>query len=176
MKPFGQSYWVREGLWCVGQFPGAPDAATRDEKLTGLLDCGIRHVLNLMESTESNYGGQPFAPYEDRLRELAARRSRSVECVRLPLRDGRAPERAALERILDTLEEWLAAGTPTYMHCWGGHGRTSTVVACFLIREGLTADEAFGRIRTWRSGLPKRHWPFEGGQEEFVRAWRDARA
>ena len=66
----------------------------------------------------------------------------------------------------------LAAGEPVYVHCWGGHGRTGTTAACYLIRHGLAPQAAIDQIIALRKPLPKNHFPFEGHQEEFVRSWR----
>ena len=56
-KPFAQSYWVHDGLLCAGCYPGDLDPATRDAKLGGLLDCGIRRVISLMQPGETDYSG-----------------------------------------------------------------------------------------------------------------------
>jgi len=61
---------------------------------------------------------------------------------------------------------------PTYLHCFGGHGRTGTVICCHLIRRGRTADDAIAELLRMRKGLPKNQHPLEGGQEEFVKAWQ----
>lgn len=170
--PFPQSYWVHEGLLCAGHYPGDLTEAGRDAKLRGLLDCGIRQVLNLMEAGEASRGGAPFDPYEFRLAALAAERDVKVECLRLAIPDASVPDPAVLREILDTLDRALQSRTPIYLHCWGGHGRTSTVVACHLMERGHTADEAMEAIERWRRPLPKNHFPFEGDQVKFVRAWR----
>jgi hypothetical protein len=170
-KPFPQSFWVHENLLCAGCYPGDQDPATRDAKLHGLLDCGIHRVLSLMEAIERGRGGRPFEPYVPRLQELAAERELEVECLSLPLPDARAPAQPALEKVLEVIEVGLREQTPTYLHCWGGHGRTGTVVACHLIRKGRTAQQAIDALLRLRADLPKNHHPFEGDQERFVRAW-----
>ena len=171
-KPFSQSFWVHEGLLCAGCYPGDPDQAKRDAKLRGLLDCGIRRVLNLMEVTEKGHGGRPFEPYVPRLMELAAEREVVVACLSLPIPDASAPAPLALQKILQMIAEGLRDQTPTYLHCWGGHGRTGTVVACHLIDNGHTPQQAIDALLRFRADLPKNHHPFEGGQEQFVRSWR----
>jgi hypothetical protein len=170
--PFPQSYWVRPGLLCAGQYPGSQDSDERDRKLNGLLDCGIHRVVNLIPSTETGANGQPFDPYEPRLQALAASRNLQVECVRIDFPDGRTPQRSKMSRILDTLDASLAAGEPLYFHCWGGHGRTSTVVGCYLVRHGMAGQEAINQIVAWRKPLPRNHYPFEGSQAAFVLGWR----
>lgn len=172
MKPFPQSFWVYPGLLCVGAYPGAPDTATRDAKLHGLLDCGIRRVISLMEPDETDYGGRPFEPYLPRLQALASQQARPISWLNGPLRDAHPPQPEMLRRILSTIESGLREGVPTYVHCWGGHGRTGTVVACHLVQRGMSAQQAIDKLLAWRAGLPKHHFPFEGGQERFVRDWR----
>src|SRR4051794_12498131 len=133
-KPFPQCFWVHDGLLCAGCYPGDQDPATRDAKLRGLLDCGICRVVSLMEATEKGHGGRGFKPYVPRLQELAAERKVVVECLSLPIRDASSPAPRALQEILDTIDAALREQTPTYLHCWGGHGRTGTVIACHLIQ------------------------------------------
>jgi hypothetical protein len=174
-KPFPQCFWVHEGLLCAGCYPGDQDRTRRDEKLRGLLECGIRRVLSLMEAAERDHGGRPFEPYVPRLQELAAEREVVVECLTLPIPDACAPAHAALRKILETIENGLRDQTPTYLHCWGGHGRTGTVIACHLIRKGHTPQEAIDALLRFRADLPKNHHPFEGDQERFVRSWGGSR-
>jgi hypothetical protein len=172
--PFPQSYWIRDGLLCAGHYPGDLNPRVRDSKLAGLLDCGIRRVVNLIPRDETGAHGLPFDPYEPHLRALAAARGVPVECLRMGFPDGQTPDRATMNAILDRLDASIAAGEAVYIHCWGGHGRTSTVAGCYLVRHGMTPQAAIEQILAWRSTLPRRHHPFEPGQEAYVRAWRTA--
>ena len=170
-SPFPQSFWVHEGLLCAGCYPGDLYPATRDAKLSGLIACGIRRVVSLMEANERSRGGRLFEPYMQRLHELTSPKEVCVECLSLPIPDARAPLPAALQEILELIERGLREEIPTYLHCWGGHGRTGTVVACHLIQQGCTAQEAIDKVLALRAGLPKNHYPFEGDQECFIRSW-----
>ncbi len=42
-----------------------------------------------------------------------------------------------------------------YVHCWGGVGRTGTVIGCVLADEGLGYDEIIDRLETLRRGSRK---------------------
>ena len=124
-----------------------------------------------MEANERGHDGRPFEPYGPRLQELAAERAVDVECLSLPIPDARAPLPAAMQMILEKIESCLHEQTPTYLHCWGGHGRTGTVIACHLIQKGHTPQQAISKLLAMRANLPKNHHPFEGDQERFVYSW-----
>lgn len=172
-KPFPQSFWVHPGLLCAGCYPGDLAPAARDAKLRGLLDCGIRRVLSLMEATERSHGGRAFEPYVPRLKELASERNMSIDCRQMPIPDASVPTQKKMRQILEAIDASLEERTPMYLHCWGGHGRTSAVIACHLIQRGSTPQQAIDAILAWRAPLPKSHYPFEGGQERFVLNWAE---
>lgn len=171
--PFPQSFWVREGAFLAGHYPGAMDPAEADAKLRGLLGAGIRRVVSLIPETEGGRGGKPFRPYAERLSELAAAEGfAAVECSRIGFPDAGVPTPARMAEILDVLDGALRDQRPVYLHCWGGHGRTGTTVACHLVRHGATPEAAIRQLLTWRRVLPRNWHPFENAQESFVRDWR----
>ncbi len=158
--PFERSYWVETGRLLAGCYPGAPDAGDAADKLRGLLDVGIRAVVNLMEPDETDYNGRPFRGYQELLAQLAAERGVRVALVRHPIVDQRVPTRQGMVQILDTIDGFLADGVPVYVHCWGGKGRTGTVVGCWLARHGrAVGDEALRRVQHLRRNDPKAHEP-----------------
>ncbi len=171
-KPFPQSYWVQPGLLCAGHYPGAMDQKERDEKLNGLLDCGLRRIVSLMEPNETSRSGVVFAPYLPRLEELAMERGTPIEWIGLSIRDASAPSPARMREILAVVEDGIARKLPTYLHCYGGHGRTGTVAACRLIQQGMMPAQAIDEVLRLRSTLPKAHDPFEGNQREFILGWK----
>ena len=69
--PFSQAYWAVPGRLMAGCYPGSEDRDEARQKLGGLIACGIRHVINLMEPHERNRYGRLFVPYEDDLRSIA---------------------------------------------------------------------------------------------------------
>ena len=56
--------------------------------------------------------------------------------------------------ILETIDGLLASGREVYVHCYGGIGRTGTVVGCFLARHGMAGAEALEQIARWRERTP----------------------
>jgi hypothetical protein len=94
--------------------------------------------------------------------ELPAYVVDAVEHRRVPIHDFGTPSIDEMEAILGTLDELLARGRVVYLHCRGGIGRTATVLGCYLVRQGWSAEDALASI----SG------PETEAQRAFVRAWR----
>ena len=63
------------------------------------------------------------------------------------MRDHESPSVAQIQMLLARMSAMLRAGEVLAVHCLAGLGRTGTVLAAWLVREGLTADEALRRVR-----------------------------
>jgi protein-tyrosine phosphatase len=166
--PFQRSYWVAAAKLLAGVYPGAPTADEAMLKLDALYDVGIRHVVSLMAESETNWQGEPFRPYEQ---EFAAR---GITCVRLPLADGGVPAVDEMTRVLNAIDEALTEGTRTYVHCWGGKGRTGTVVGCWLVRHRVApTDEAVALIQVLQADCDGTLSPSPEttAQRNFVGEW-----
>jgi protein tyrosine phosphatase len=50
------------------------------------------------------------------------------------------------QNVLDFIDAELAAERPVYVHCFGGIGRTGTVVGCWMIRHGLASKGDVTRV------------------------------
>ena len=62
------------------------------------------------------------------------------------------------------------------MHCWGGVGRTGTVVGCWLVRHGLDGGDPIAAIAQLRASIAgERPSPETPGQAALVRGWRRGR-
>ena len=172
--PFDRTWWVEEGSLLAGPYPGSADLASAQTKLRALLAGGIRTFVSLLEPDETNYAGHPFAAYEDELRDMAAAAGVDVELHRYPIPDYGIVGPEAIRRVLDTIERSIAEGRPVYLHCWGGHGRTGTIVGCRLRESGLDGEEALARIAELRQHSPylrSMDSPQTDRQQEVVRNW-----
>jgi hypothetical protein len=153
--PFGRAFWVESPHLLAGCYPGDLDPATSREKLLGLLRCGVTDVISLMEPDEVNYGGVAFRDYAAELTTLAQECGRNVCYARFPIRDLSVPGVAHMREILDAIDAAIRAGSCVYVHCWGGRGRTGTVVGCWLVRHRrVAADAVLARLRILTSGHP----------------------
>lgn len=168
-----RAYWVVRGKFMAGAYPGSKNEAEALKKGRELLDCGIRHVISLMEVHEVDHSGEAFVPYEELFSRLAQGQSNEVSFVRFPIRDMDVPASGTMVSILDEIDRALDGGRPVYVHCWGGRGRTGTVVGCYLVRHGLQGEEALRRITELRRDLPDAHMPSPEteAQRNMVTRW-----
>ena len=176
--PFDGSYWVVPGKLLAGQYPGALLADGARRKLGRLIDCGVRHVINLMEPAEPDHCGKYAAPYADILGHLAAERGLDVTWERYAIRDLGTPPIERMVSILDAIDAAIGSGKPVYVHCRGGIGRTGTVIGCFLMRHRMAEKHTvLDSIRTLRRHEPiaYRDSPETEAQRKMVRNWRESR-
>ncbi len=102
-----------------------------------------------------------------------------AKCLRRAFLDMSVPERAFLDTILNEIDHSLKEDRPVYVHCWGGMGRTGTVIGCWLIRHGLaTRDNVLNRLQQLRL-QDKVHGRFDSPQtpeqRQFVQGFVSAR-
>jgi hypothetical protein len=168
--PFARSYWVQPGKLMAGFLPGDRDPAVAHAKLAALLDCGVTHIICLMEEDERDHAGRLFLDYRPTLMALGKTRGIDVRWTRHPIPDLSVPAVAEMARTLDTVDAAMRDGC-VYVHCWGGRGRTGTVVGCWLARHG-----ADGLARLAVLTAHDREWfprvPETSEQRKFVRTWR----
>jgi len=70
----------------------------------------------------------------------------------IPIPDFAAPALEQVEEFVAVVGESLAAGKPVAVHCAAGKGRTGTMIACYLVSQGRSAEEAIAEIRRLRPG------------------------
>ncbi len=176
--PFRRSYWAIPGKFLAGVYPGDMDPGTMAMKLTGLLDAGVTLVVNLMEADELDHSGQPFVGYQSRLEKLAGEAGRSARSVRFAIPDMSIPTPGLMAAILAEIRGEIDRGGTVYVHCWGGKGRTATVVGCFLVESGVTdGNGALSLIRNLTAHAKDAFWPTPQTEEQcaFVKRWSGGR-
>lgn len=168
-RPIANSYWVRTNRLLAGEYPRNWDDASSRPKLRRLLEAGVTCFIDLTE--EGEYGLKPYLPL---LCAEATAGVRSLVHWRIPIADGATPSTATMVRLLDTLDGVLAVGHAVYVHCWGGIGRTGTVIGCYLVRHGVSGDLALAEIARLRSGTSD-DWkdsPETPDQMRMVLSWQ----
>lgn len=157
----------------AGEYPSARTDDDAVRRLAALLDAGITYFLDL--TTEDD----PLDPYEEPVRDLAMQRGAEISYSRRAIRDMSCPTPSEMAAILDEIDAAIADGHVVYVHCWGGIGRTGTVVGCFLVRRGRDGDSALAEVARLYATMSARkrlsfpESPQTRRQRAFVREWSE---
>ncbi len=172
-RPHEDCYWVVEHGWLAGEYPGGPQRDEARVRIRQHLVAGVRRFVDLTEPDEAG-----LLPYDDLLREEAAALGITAEHRRYPIPDFGVPaDVTAMHAVLDHVDEAVRAGDVVYLHCFGGRGRTGTVVACSLVRTGIAPAAALDRVQDLFMTMAKargNRWdrsPETEAQRAFVRAF-----
>ena len=137
--PIRDSYRVADGL-LAGRYPGASDPDETARRLALFDDHGVSIYVDLTHPADC------LEPYERLIRPGRRR-------IAHPIVDLGTTTIPHMTRILDDVDAALDAGGSVYVRCWGGIGRTGTVVGCWLVRHGLDGGDPLGRIAELRRDL-----------------------
>ena len=169
--PFTNTYWVVPSHFLAGEHPVELDESITIERLTALLDAGVRTFVDLTEQREQ------MESYSRSLRTLAADRRIGVEIVRIPISDRSVPSTETLRYILNLIDGSIAERNPVFVHCFAGVGRTGTVVGCYLQRHGLATEQnVIAKISELRRLMPggSEASPHTPEQIRVVENWKES--
>ena len=164
------TYWVNEGTFLAGEYPRDIDLEKSLPKLRSLIEAGVTFFVDLTEEGE-------LSPYDQLLPEVTQNTQLPVEYQRCPIRDVSIPEEAGnMKSTLDTIDSAIAAGHCVYLHCWGGIGRTGTVVGCWFSRHGEQGESALEALSSKWQHCEKsatRESPETSEQRQYVLEWAE---
>ncbi|MCY4557217.1 MAG: tetratricopeptide repeat protein [Chloroflexi bacterium] len=165
--PIEMCYWVIHGKLLAGEYPRTPHEESSKEKLAALIGAGVSAFIDLTEPHEPASHGQPMKPYDYLLDGPSHQR--------FGIRDQGIPASAELTKAaLDAIDAHLAAGETVYVHCWGGVGRTGTIIGCWLARHYEPGQAALDRLQELWKENPKslnRCSPENAEQARYILEW-----
>ena len=133
-------FWLVQGVLAgcsrPGVSPGISPAARLDraalsQDLTWLRAQGIGALLSLTETSL--------------LEETVA--EHGLAMLHLPVPDLQSPAPDQFMAALGFIDRQRSLGRAVAVHCLAGQGRTGTVLAAYLIRQGSTSDAALAEVR-----------------------------
>jgi ADP-ribosyl-[dinitrogen reductase] hydrolase len=162
---FHHAWWVEPASVLAGEYPASEDDPARTrQKVNLLVDAGVRTFVDLTTPSD------PLDPYAHEVEAAARARRLDLRHVQAPIPDMGVLDDDGYDGVLAVIHEAQRRGA-VYVHCWGGRGRTGTVVGCFLAAQGLTFEEIEARLVTLRAGSKKAHVsvPESAAQVEVIR-------
>lgn len=168
--PIIESYWVEEDRFLAGEYPGSYAPHEMQRRMDAFLESGIRTFIDLTQPHE-------LLSYEPTLKEQAQIYGYMTAYHRFAIRDHGVPSIQTMSLILDTIDTAIQNDSPVYVHCWGGVGRTGTVVGCYLVRHGMSAKKALERVDALYKTRPHDYFlvrsPETDEQFDFVKNWHE---
>ena len=166
-RPLHQSYEVwGNGIIYAGEYPGDKNGELAKHKIERMHHFGIRHFIDLTEEGE-------LRPYNHLLPS-------DTTYTRFPIVDCGAPKSMeSVQRLLLRIEELKKMDGYVYVHCWGGVGRTGTIIACYLSQNWKEVDmnHTLEVLRRNFSEMPKsayRKTPETKDQIDFINQFINA--
>ncbi|XP_072214703.1 dual specificity protein phosphatase 23 [Excalfactoria chinensis] len=122
--------WVAEGRLAGLAMPREPG------HYRFLLGQGVRHLVSLSERAPPHHGCCP-----------------TLQLHRFRVPDFTPPTPAQIQSFLQLVEEANGRGEAVAVHCMLGHGRTGTMLACYLVKtKKMSGSDAIREIRRLRPG------------------------
>ena len=167
--PIKMCYWVIPGKLLAGEYPRTPHEESSKGKLAALVDAGVSAFIDLTEPYEPASHGEPMKPYDYLLDGPSHQR--------FGIRDQSIPASSELTKAaLDAIDAHLTTGETVYVHCWGGVGRTGTIIGCWLARHYEPGPAALDRLQELWGENPKsltRRSPENAEQARYIIEWNE---
>ena len=138
--------------------------------MAAFLEAGITSFFDLTRQGE-------LPDYLPMLQEESDHYGIPIQYQRVTIQDKGLPAHEKMAALLDTVDAALASDHKIYLHCWGGIGRTGTSVGCWLVRHGLSGEQALIRLNElYRTAEQSRIFarsPETDAQVRFILGWAE---
>lgn len=145
------------------------EAPTNRQRIQQLIMAGVTVFVDLTEPEETI----DLEPYMPLVQALSKQPTSEFAYHRISIPDMEVPTTAAMAQTLDIIDTAIHNHHTVYVHCWGGIGRTGTVVGCYLVQQGMDGEAAIHEIARLRQYTPDYRYPAPAReiQRQMVREW-----
>jgi len=166
--PILNSYWVEKDQLLAGEHPCANLTSKCAQRLKWLFKKKVSCIIDLTKPNEFNHSF-----YLSKIQEVSHSENIYVEYKQFPIADMSIPTTDQIQLILDFINTCLDNNQTLYIHCYGGLGRTGTVIGCYLVRQGRNGIHALETINYLRKNTPFKNEPSPEteAQRQFVVEW-----
>jgi len=170
-----QHYPIEPDTLFGGEYPGNRNPEIAQARIFALVDHGVRTFIDLTSPHDH------MAPYEQLLAEMEVETGTRLRRIAAPIPDMGVPDtEEVMGAIMNIVRDSITSGPAVYVHCWGGIGRTGTVVGCWLRECGLGPDEALKQVQyLYATHMPKvrihTESPQTREQKDYIRGWNGGR-
>ena len=151
-------YKVEEHIY-AGEYPFAANQMFGIKKLDVLKSIGVTTIIDLTECGE-------LFDYSNIVSD--------INHYKFPIKDRNIPDSFEnVYKLMSSIDNAKSENSTIYIHCWGGVGRTGTIVACWLVYNGMAANEALAHLNELWKSCPKSkrrpYCPDHGCQIDFIK-------
>ena len=139
--------------WLVDGKIAGHSAPESDDDLHYLKSMGIKALVRMAEIEKA------------RVTPIQLKRLGFTDCHE-PVADFTPPDQSQIDRMITFIRKSVSEGRPTGVSCGAGIGRTGTILTCYLVQNGLTADQAIEQMIRKRGTDIETH-----DQKEAVRTY-----
>jgi hypothetical protein len=155
--PIPKTWWVKHGQLLAGCYPGDVDPDAAGQKLSALLEIGIRRFICLQPADEAGRDGKVFEPYLMPLVRLARQRDVGISWLRYPIPDMGVPDEEFMPKILECIDcgdRLRRAGVCALLGRArsDGHGHRLLARAAWPVRRGCSQGDRSASTRGSASG------------------------
>ncbi len=164
--PLPDTYWVVPNRFLAGPNPLRMPGIRPDQTIRALIAAGITAFIDLTDGYETM--GASYLPLIEQGPD-----KQKILYFNHTIEDFGIPTHLDMVQVLDLINQLMRENRNFYLHCYGGIGRTGTVVGCYLVDQGFTGNQALSQIISLRQNLD-RIWmpsPETDEQIQFVLKW-----
>ena len=164
--PTSENYWVIKNILMAGSYP-LRNTKSNNRIRASVLKQKFDVFINLMQEDEKDHDGEYFEDYKSFINYDAT-------IIRMPIKDMDIPTPFQTMKLIKTIDRFINDNKKIYLHCWGGLGRTGTIVGCYLIEKKLAnKSNVFSKINELKANsiLAKFNSPQTEEQKEFIINW-----